>query len=153
MRIQWSSNAAQETMDRLRRADHGLEDCLQMAASVRLALAEADPDSENKALQTLSARFEDCVLRMKALRDSVNAYENAVRRTDESFRETEAGILRRGEALGKTDEAPIYVSGEGFVNWGPGAFTVMPDMRINTVPLPLWLVNAAAEADTDQFLG
>ena len=147
MRIQWSSTAAQETADKLRSAEYALGDCLQRTGLVYSALAEADPDGENKTLQKLSEQFGVCARRLKKLRDGVDDLNRAILKTDERFQEAEARILHLIDAMAQGDDAPAYSAPAAYVNWVPEAFAVMPDMRINTPPLPFWLKRIIEDAD------
>lgn len=145
MKIQWSSTAAQETMEWINRAERGLDDCLHQAAFVYSALAEANPDGENKALRRMSEQFKSSVRRIKALKDSVNCFERAVMKTDECFQDAESRILHLCDAMTISEEVPVYTAPSGYLNWVPEAVSIMPDMRINTAPLPFWFRNILDE--------
>lgn len=140
MVIQWNSDAAQEALSHLRRAEQGLQNCLQQAQNVRAALREANKDGENKQLNKVSETFDEYEKRLRLLLEDVDAYETGVRRADTGFNEAEQRLTRLVKDLGgATDGAG------GSAQWTPGAYAVTPNMRVGVAPMPAWLERAAKE--------
>lgn len=142
MRIQWSSEAAQEMLDRLKRAEQGLEDCRSHSAQVYRALDEANPDGGNKALVKARSQFDAHVQRLRRLTESLEDFISAIRRTDAMFEEAEK---ENGRLIDDDDQPPVNTvySGrnrsEQYANWGPESFVAMPRIRLNSTVLPAWL--------------
>lgn len=146
MKIQWNSDAAQEALSCLRRAERGLQGCLRQAQTVRAALREANKDGENKQLNKVSETFDGYEKRLRLLLEDVDAYEAGVRRADAGFSEAEQRIMRLVEDLGGAAGIPPAGGTGGYVQWSPGVYTVTPNMRVGIAPMPAWLEQAAEEA-------
>lgn len=154
MRIQWSSSAVQELLDRLAKADSNVEDCLAQVEKVREALALANPDGENQALNKAGERFALLTGRMRAFEETLESYRRAVRISDELFEEAETELKRLAENFSNASGAPID-SGDGgnrAICWTPEAFGVMPEMRTGLPPLPDWLMAVAVESNRIPYM-
>lgn len=141
MKIQWNSDAAQEVLERLRRADRGLEDGLRQAKAVRAALADANAEGDDRALTALAERFAGCARGLEALAQELAEFRGAVLRADAEFEEAERTISRTAGNLESRLAPPL--EGEGaavrWANWEPEAFAVMPEMRVRAMRVPQWL--------------
>lgn len=146
MVIQWNSSAAQEALACLRKAEQGLQDCLQQAQTVYAKLENANPDGENKQLNKVRECFAGCEKRIRLFMEDVEAYEEGVRQADTRFDEAEQGCRRAVESLDITGGVPLAGGSGGYVKWDPAAYAVTPDMRVRIAPMPSWLEDAAAEA-------
>lgn len=141
MIIQWDSGAAQETVDRMRKAENELQDCLRQVQTVRAALEAANPDGESKLLNEVRERIDTCDRRLKRLLDDVEAYGRGTRNTNARFEEAERSLVRMVEG---SDASKVF-GGTGGLRWEPEAYAVTPNMRVRVAPVPAWLENAVAD--------
>ena len=144
MKIQWNSDAAQEVLEHLKKADRGLEDCAQQEKRARSELAEASAEGDNQALARITERFEACSAKLKALAAALEDYESAVRRAEQEFESAERDIGRMADNMREPSAAPYR--GGGSTSWEPGAYSEMPRMRMRVAPVPKWLETMTAES-------
>lgn len=146
MRIQWSSNAAQEMLGHLSQVNRGMEDCLRQSAVVYAAITEANPDGANRALKAASERYGLLLNKMRAFGEALEDFQSAVRRADGMFEDAEMELRRLMGGLDDSQDAPNNreSGGERYIRWEPSAYAVMPDMRINVAPVPKWLEAATS---------
>ena len=146
MRIQWSSSAAQEMLERLAQADRSMQDCLRQSSAVCAAMAEANPDGANRALRAAEERYGLLAKRLRAFEEALEDFQSAIRRADGLFEDAETELERLAERLDDARSAPNSreSGGERYIRWEPSAYAVMPDMRLNIAPMPEWLRAATA---------
>lgn len=144
MKIQWNSDAAQEVLEHLRKADQGLEDCVQQEKRAQSELAEANADGDDQALTRITERFETCRAKLRALAAALENYESAVRRAEQEFESAERDIGRMADNLHEPSAAPYR--GGGSTSWEPDAYSEMPRMRMRVAPVPEWLETMTAES-------
>lgn len=146
MIIQWNSNAAQDTLARMRKAQRGVQECLTQSQKARAALEAANPDGEVKALQKAMERFEICQKRLSKLLDDIEDYQTGVRRAEVCFDEAERSATRTVEDLGRAVSVSTAGGTRVRVRWEPAAYAAAPEMRVRMAPMPSWLEDMTAEA-------
>jgi chromosome segregation ATPase len=150
MRIQWSSDAAQEMLTRLEQADQRLQDNLQQAERVTMALEEANQEGDDAALKKALERFGALQARIRRLHQAVDDYKTGLRRTDQTFEDAESSLVRLAEDVGLSSGASESFSGSaaaGFL-WNTARAEIMPEMRVGTAGVPDWLEQAVSQANT-----
>lgn len=151
MIIQWNSNAAQDALVRIRKAERGLQECLTQSKKARTALEAANPDGEVKALKKALERFDMCQRRLNRLLEDIEDYETGVRRADTRFDEAERSVAHTVEALGRAVSVSTTGGTGGRVRWEPAAYAAAPEMRVRVAPTPSWLEDVAAEASAGRL--
>jgi len=148
MRIQWSSEEAQEMLRNLEMAASALGDCVGQAGLVRSAFSDANADGSDDALRSAGKRFEACAQRLRKLSESLDAYIAALHKADELFNEVEDSNNRLISETenGKSAYINDMASHIHSVNWDPSAFVVMPSMRTNAAVMPKWFEDITATA-------
>ncbi|MBQ4089713.1 MAG: hypothetical protein IJC56_07520 [Clostridia bacterium] len=105
MRIQWNSDAAESIIRQLADAESELSACRGDADRVRNALTDANPDRDDRRLNTITERFEAAMARLERIRDELNETMRDARRANESFLEAENRNLRLVARLEEGHEA------------------------------------------------
>lgn len=146
MRILWSSEAAQEMLNRLEQAQTGMEDCTLRSASARRALEAANVEGDDAALTKAMQRFDECARKLSALSESLEDFVRAVRRTDEMFCEAEESVGRLAQRA-EPQSAGTIEDYARYANWNADACAVMPGMRLEANSVPGWLSDVLDEAE------
>ena len=105
MRLQWSSEAAQEIMNRMRSAERGLEESLQRAQVAREALDAANADQEDRALKALALRLSISVSRLRQTTEALENLIDSVKRADSGFQNAETSISTMINRIGEARAA------------------------------------------------
>lgn len=102
MRIEWNSDAIESIIRRLANAEDELNVCKVDADRVREALNEANPQMDDKRLNSIAAQFETAAEQLERLKKELNETIRNARLADERFREAEQRNLRLVEKLEDT---------------------------------------------------
>lgn len=109
MRVQWSSEAAQEIILRMRSAERGLNESLRRAQIAREALEDANADKENKALNALALRLAVSMSRLQQTTEAMQDLIDSVKRADDGFQDAEDRI---GQILSRIEEGKKASDGD-----------------------------------------
>lgn len=143
MRIRWDSEVAQDVLGQLGRSARGMDTCIGQLGAVRAELSDGDSD----AIRALSERFERFARDLSELYRELGEYRHAVLRADDVFDETARRARRLSEKLDGGVRAPVDAIDGAHARWSPGAYAVMPEMRVRVAPIPEWLEEAAARSN------
>ena len=132
MRIEWHEDSAHAVARSLWQVQEALEEGRQMSSEVFQALNEADPDSSNRRLQVLRARFEAAVKKLSDLERESDELRGATEGMIQSFERSESEAVRTLRSL---------EAGTKQEEQGPAGITATPAPRPvrprQTPPMPL----------------
>ena len=99
MRIEWRGDSAQVILAALEGIRRKMAECEQVSRQVRGALDEANPGSENKRLNAITAEYESVVNRLRDSMEDVEQLKAATGNMIQLFEDAEAEATRLLQGL------------------------------------------------------
>ena len=151
MRIRWSDEAVAEMFSYLNAVQEEMNEVVKQARTTEQMLQEANPDSDNKALNRMQRRFEDWEIQVKRLQAAGDEFCDNLKKAQKLMDEAEATAIHLAENLSNGQTVPFTAgssSGSGHVH-----YTVfVPQVRTGDMPMPDWLNDRAAAFDRQSFM-
>lgn len=109
MVIQWNDRMAEHVLDCLQKADDAMQLCARMKSDVESALADANPNRSDEALNAICDRFAEAANDLQGLNADIAALVRAIAKADAAFADAEKEIAGRADQIALR-EMPINES-------------------------------------------